>query len=296
MVSQSTIAECILVYQSLAMNQEYDHLSKEEKVKAENDFLKMKIMIEHGGDFYSEDDNANVPPDIENEFLTNVIEFERQFSLHKTITVFEKIGSPQHFKRADEIPEREVEQAWENLSNYMSEHGVELSACSPRVSARELYRFVTEELFKHETDDITIPGMITGFIYDEFYPDHEYDNTRTATEDCVRPIFCKEPLEWMHHFAKKLRLNDRPELAREEFNKLINDFKDVHDELDLIDLAVGSANISEKLCLVKGNYTASAKIGNECTHYKGNWLVEFILDDDLELWQIDNVQIDGIAF
>ena len=31
------------------------NLSEEEKLKAENDFLKMKIMLEHGADFYTPD-------------------------------------------------------------------------------------------------------------------------------------------------------------------------------------------------------------------------------------------------
>lgn len=30
-----------------------NHLTEEEKPKAKNDFLKMKIMLEHGADFYT---------------------------------------------------------------------------------------------------------------------------------------------------------------------------------------------------------------------------------------------------
>ena len=33
------------------MEQEYEHLSNEEKLKAENEFLKMKMMLEQGAVF-----------------------------------------------------------------------------------------------------------------------------------------------------------------------------------------------------------------------------------------------------
>ena len=278
------------------MMDESKDLTLAEKLKAENQFLKLKLMAEQGGQFYSVDDDANLPPEIENQFLSNVIEFERQFSSRRTITVFEKIGSPQQFKNVSEIPDDEIEQAWENLSELMSEHGVELSVCSPRITSRELYRFTTEELFKHETDDIKIAGMMTGFIYDEFYPDHEYDNTRAATDDCMRPIFSKHPFEWTHHFAKEFQFNDHKALSHDDFKALINRFKDLYDEVELNDLNVESVNITDKVCPVKGNYHVSVKLENEVIEYKGNWLVEFSYIGDWDYWYITNVKIEGINF
>jgi hypothetical protein len=277
------------------MMDESKHLSRDERLDAENQFLKLKLMAEYGGEVHKVDDDTNFPTEIENQFLSNVIEFEKQFASGRTISVFEKVGSPQHFKPVSEVPEQEIEQAWDALSDCMSEHGVELSACSPNVSARELYRFTIEELFKQETDDINIPGMMTCFIYDEFYPDHEYDNTRAAVTDCLSAIFCKEPFEWMHHFAQELRFNNHPAISRDEFKDLINRFKDLHDEIEQDSLDVKSGKIEDKLCPVKGSYVAHAKIDNTNIEYKGNWLVEFGLDADFGYWYIKNVQIEGVA-
>lgn len=144
-----------------------------EMLKDENEFLKMKIIAEHGVHFSSGKEQMNVPPDLENDFLKHIIEFEKQFELNKKIKVFEKIGKPQHFKLVNEIFDAEIEKAWQTLSAHMSDYGIQLSACSPKVTSRELYRFATEELFELEIDDIDIPGMMNGFIYDEFYPDVE---------------------------------------------------------------------------------------------------------------------------
>jgi hypothetical protein len=151
------------------MSQEFPDLNKEEQLRAENDFLKMKLMLQHGAAFGGEEKNE-LPPEVENEFLNNVLSFEDQFAQGKRISVFDKIGKPDHFRPVSEIPDDEIDQCWEQLLGYLIEHGIHLLAFSPIISSRELYRFTTQELFKEETDDINIPGMITGYIYEEFYP------------------------------------------------------------------------------------------------------------------------------
>jgi hypothetical protein len=112
---------------------EFENLNEEERLKAENEFLKMKIMLEHGADFHKIEEGNMLPPGVENEFLNNIIEFEKQFQSQKRIKVFDKIGRPQQFRAVNEIPGAEIEQAWQNLSAYMQEHGIELSAGSPRL-------------------------------------------------------------------------------------------------------------------------------------------------------------------
>ena len=276
---------------------EFENLNEEDKLKAENDFLKMKIMLEQGAEFQQPEGAEDVPPEVENEFLRNIIEFEKQFETHKTITVFEKIGKPQHFKPACEIPDEEIEEAWRSLSDYMSEYGVDLSACSPKVTARELYRFTVEELFLHETDDINIPGMMSGFIYDEFHPDHEYDNTRAALDDCIKPILEKDPFEWMHHFRNEnIRLNTHYPLTKDEFKNIINRFKDSFNEIELINLSETSSQITDNICYIKGNYSAKGKFEHDEILWNGDWTVEFEPDEEYGYWYIVNVQIEGISF
>ena len=51
----------------------------EEQLKAENDFLKMKLMLEKGAEFHTSGDSMELPPEAENMFLKNIMEFERQF-------------------------------------------------------------------------------------------------------------------------------------------------------------------------------------------------------------------------
>ncbi len=130
----------------------------DEKLKNENEFLKMKLMLEQGAQFGSMQIDGKLPSEVENQFLKNIIEFEKQFEEHKIIKILDKIERPDHFKPVDEIPDDEIEGAWDELDEYLQKYGIQLSVCSPNISKRELYRFTTEELFDHEMDDMNLPG------------------------------------------------------------------------------------------------------------------------------------------
>jgi hypothetical protein len=276
--------------------EEFENMDEQEKLKAENDFLKMKMMLERGAEFEKTEEGNELPADIENQFLKNIMEFEKQFDQHKITTIYDKIGQPKQFKPVNEIAENEIEAAWDALHNYMQEHGVELSATSPKVTARELYRFTTEELFDHQTDDIDMPGMISGFIYDEFYPDYEYDNTRYALDDCIKLIFEKEQVDYMPNLSKKITLNNHKDLNEEHFKDIINQFKDAFDDIVLHSAEATSCTIEETTCTVKGSYSATGLIGKDKLEWNDAWTVIFDFDDDLGYWEIVTVLIQNINF
>jgi hypothetical protein len=209
--------------------------------------------------------------------------------------VFDKIGCPQHFKPVNEITDDMIDVEWGNLLEYMQQYGVDLNACSPNITARELYRFTTEELFKYETDDINIPGMMNSFIYDEFYPDHEYDNTRCAIDDCIKSILCKAPLEFTPWFAKdNIRLNGCINLNEEKLKEAVNIFKEKFGEIELKEISNVLCNIQQENCIITGSHETVLVFDNVPVIVKGYWLVEFIWD--YGFWYIVNVQIEGIEF
>lgn len=273
------------------MPEEFSHLNEEERLKAENDFLKMKLMLENGAKFEMSNENE-LPTAIENQFLSNMAEFEKQFAEHKTIKVFDKIGRPANFKPVAEIPDEEMEKAWEDLSNYLGEHGINLDVCSPNISKRELYRFATEELFEHETDDMDLPGWTTNFIYDEFHPDLVYDNSRLVEQDLFRDIFRKEDLFHEINYDKEnLVFNNKLYENRESFIEMINQFKSLFDEIELLECNVIFCQVGEVDCEVKGNYKARAKTERDEIIFEGDFKVELILNE-FEYWFFKKIQID----
>jgi hypothetical protein len=276
--------------------EDFDHLEGDEKLKAENEFMKMKLMLERDASFGTGGEGV-LPAETENEFLRNIIEFEKQFEEHKTIKVFDKIGRPAHFKPAAEIPDEEIANAWDYLSDHLDRYGISLGACSPNISKRELYRFTLEELFAYEMDDMNIPGMMHGFIYDEFHPDTVYDNTRAATDDCIKYILQQEPLEWTHHFSDDgLRLNGYYPLSINELKNIVNRFKEAYNSLEINEIEAGNCIIDDKLSTVTGKYAVTATIDTENHLLSGNWKVIFLLDEELGYWYITTIEINGINF
>jgi len=278
------------------MPEDFSHLSDEERLKAENEFMKMKLMLEKGAQFSMEDD-LDLPAETENEFLKHLIEFETQYDERKIIRVFDKIGQPTHFTPVREIPDDEIDKAWNELAGYLHGYGISLDACSPNISVRESYRFTTEELFGHEMEDMDMPGMMHGFIYDEFHPDPVYDNTRAATDDCINYILQKEPIEWTHHFQKEnLRLNGHYPLTIEELKSITGRFKSAYDELETDEIISESCSLKDNTCLVNGTYALSATIGTESYSLTGRWTVVFEKEEASGNWYITEVIIEGISF
>lgn len=279
------------------MPEEFDHLNEDEKLKAENEVLKIKLMLERGASFSSMENESELSPQIENQFLNYIAEFEKQSENPKSIRLFDKIERPAHFKPVAEIADEEMDSAWERLSGYLNKYQISLDVCSPNISTRELYRFTTEELFEHEMDDMRIPGMMHGFIYDEFHPDPVYDNSKAATEDCINYILESRPIEWTHHFRNdNLRLNQHFPLTIDQFKNIVNQYKLAYNDLEINKIADPFCIVNAKESWVTGTYLVTATVAKEKITLSGQWKVIFELDEELGYWYITEVDIEGIAF
>lgn len=278
------------------MKNEFENSLNNNDLEDENNFLKMKLMLEKGAIFGTAENKA-IPPEIEHAFLKNIIEFEKQNNEEKTIRVLDKIKKPEHFKPVAEIPDEAIDKAWEELLHFLEVNSISLNVCSPNISNKELYRFVTEELFEEEMIDIDIPGMMHEFTYDEFHPDWIYENSLVATDECMKYILQKEPMEWTHHFRlDNIRLNQHTSLTVEEFVIIVNMFKLAFDDLTISELNDLECIVHSEESWVSGTYSVMAISGNETCKLSGKWKVVFERCDFSGYWYINNVQVDGINF
>ncbi len=277
------------------MNEDSIQLNDEQNLKNENEFLKIKLMLEQGAEFGTIKSDSELPASAENDFLNYIMTYEKQAAERKMIKVFDRIERPTHFKPVAEIQDNEIDTAWNELDTYLKKYHIDLAVCSPNISNRELYRFATEELFNYEMNDIFIPGGMTCFTYDEFYPDYIYDNTRTALDDCIQCILKKQSFNWMPMLkAENLRINNHYPLSEKEYINIINRFKEAYEDIKPNDLTAIDCVIDDTNCQVKGTYDVTLVLPLEETNVKGNWLVEFTWREGY--WEIINVQIEGINF
>ena len=97
------------------MEKDFSDLPEEERLRAENEYLKMKLMLETGIEFGGNAEALAGMPELENEFLRSVAAFEQQWGNSCKVTVFDKIGKPDFFKPVAEIPDNEIDSCWKDL-------------------------------------------------------------------------------------------------------------------------------------------------------------------------------------
>ena len=281
------------------MGDDFKNLNDEEKLKAENEFLKMKLMLEQGAHFGG-DGETKLPTELENEFLKNIMTFEKQYEERKTIKLFDKIGQPRQYKPVNEIPDSEIDKAWHKLSSYLSEYGINLDVCSPYISTRELYRFTIEELFEHEMDDMSLPGWSTNFIYDEFHPDPIYESEKAVKEELFSALFKVKPVDDYFHclHSEEILINGKLYATSEEVKASFNRFKSFFKKIELKKLIIDFCEeVNTEKTIVKGNYKAIARTidDGDKVIFEGQFLVE-LNHDDLGYWSIKEIQMGGINF
>ena len=151
-------------------NEEEEKFSNdpEEQLRIENELLRLKLQAETGADLQHLE---NVPPEVENAFLNNILAFERQLDKIEEISIYTIIGKPTDFKPDTELSDTEIESELARLNTLLENNQIEVDYGTD-YSSRLKYKFITEELFEHETQKFDIPDMVHHFIYEEFHPNH----------------------------------------------------------------------------------------------------------------------------
>ena len=140
----------------------------DENLRIENEIMKLKLQAEFGGIHYG---SENIPPQIENLFLKQVERFEREWchSQSNFIKVYDFLGKPKFIKPKD-LRLSEAEAQLSRILELLAEKNIQvhfLRQYHPLLK----YKFLTEKLFQHEIENISVPGWTMNFIYEEF---HQY--------------------------------------------------------------------------------------------------------------------------
>jgi len=138
--------------------------------KIDNELKKKALKKKYDAQFSQ---NNDISADLESEWLKNIEEFEQQFNNHKTTSIWEYIRKPA-FKKLHELKTEHIGVELQRLFEIMNENNIHLDTLC-KVDPTELYRFITEELFIYEMDDVHIDGMQTIFTYEDFHPNDELD-------------------------------------------------------------------------------------------------------------------------
>ena len=254
------------------LNLSHDEL---ENIKDENEFKKMKMMLEQGAIFSSPQSGEELPPEIENELLKNIEKFDKAFHSTKRIPICEFLGNPL-FKNEVFIPDADITSSLTDILNLLNENGISLDTICD-VDDRTLYKFITEELMLHDIDDMKIEGMMNCFIYEEFHPNHEYD-IREHCIDFINLYFKKGDDFYTRFLSKK---------AEEDKNLI--DFRDLFSSLLLNSFETTEITFDTEHAIVtfKIDFIGTVENEPEKQYYSGKGSIELVYMWDY--WCIDKV-------
>lgn len=262
-----------------------------EELSTENELMKLKMMAEFGGDFMG---GEGLPPDVENQFLKQVMSFHKLHDNSKVTTVYKFIGEPE-YNHVNDLNDKEVEKELKRLTKLMDKNYVSLSVLA-ETSKREVYRFITEELFKHEIEDVKVRGWVNQFIYEEFYPNPEYD-VRTAVFYCLQSIFNRGHVFFDDHYSEEMKDGIGLSMEVEELREKIEDFWSRHHnvKLDQYDLVKVDIDKEEGVAHVVCNASYKTQTEKGKKFKIENTVIEFNLSRSKFIdswWEINQVITD----
>jgi len=260
-------------------------LTADEALSAENELLKMKLKLEHGMDGMEAD---HLPPAVQNEWLKNICAFEEQYKNAKRTTVYDFLDRPS-FQKAETLTDDEIGLELERIQSIMAKNNVELD-CLASYDSATIYRFITEELFAHEMDDIRIPGMVTHFIYEEFHPNHEYDvkqNGETFVTSILSRAWSPEFDE--HRLASNVGYGGK-EYERGVISSIIITFQDINGHFDVEHFNIEEAivDVEAGVAQVRAQFSAVSR-QRAGDHIDGSCNLHFTYDH--EFWKVSGFDL-----
>ncbi len=165
--------------------------------------------------------NEDVPPEIESQFLDNIMKFEEASENAEEVSVWEFLGKPV-FKKISELKPEELSGEIEKVLDIYAENQINIDIIEKdEVSDEDFYKFITEELPAHKFFGIRVEGFTTNFIYEEFHPSDKLD-AKNCVEWFIYP-FLERDEDYMKTFMADdgvLTISNKP-VTRKEFAQSI---------------------------------------------------------------------------
>jgi len=251
-----------------------------EALRFENEFLKAKIAAEYGS--MDADVGSDVPPEVENEFLNNVIRFEKIMKDATEVNAYDFLERPE-FVREEDLNDDQLTIELERLNDLLFEKSIVLNVIHD-VEDRLVYKFITEEFFQLAITNKTVPGMIRHFIYEEFHPNHVHDTAKR----------CEEFLNMF--FGKDFHVEIR-QCSMEEIRNFveISEFYDCFEQFKNVNFEILPADAAPENCIRKAtlSFDAITSPGTKPIHYDGE--ATFELEYQYGWWVVIRAVFPGMT-
>ncbi len=141
--------------------------SKENPPRFQNEVRKLKLQAETGAKFFTDPDKLSARQ--EADFLDYIKAFNKAAEEKEFRKVGEILGNPV-FPDPQSIEEENLAIHLEKAYQLLNENNISLDVLY-NVPDEEIYRFIVEDLMEYEMSVIDVPGVVSCFTYEEFYPE-----------------------------------------------------------------------------------------------------------------------------
>lgn len=263
-------------------------VSTKDEFDVESQFLRFKLELE----FNLRGGNATtLQPVVENQWLNYIYNFEQQYKEVKRIKIYDFIGRPV-FKKMEQLKPEEIGVELDRILSVLAEKKMALDRTCEYDHAT-IYRFVTEELFEHEIDNVAIEGTVTHFIYEQFHPNHDHD-LRKYADEFIDIVFRKK---WdrfdSHCFAGRVGFKGS-EYDNTGIAGIIQAFQEGHDSFSVEQFQIQDVkfDLDKVHAEVEGRIRYRAK-GNGNRYFEGTCKITFLFQ--WGYWYIDGFRLPGFG-
>lgn len=254
----------------------------EENLRIENELMKIKLKAQYGDAFQMESSEV-LPPDVENQFLKNILAFEASYSKGDFVTIYQRIGKPE-YKAVNKMTPGELKESVQQLLELLNQHQVNLDFMDGPYDDAIIYQFITEELFNQEVEKDPVDGMVMGYIYEEFHPNHKAEIER-GTHQFLKEWFSRSFKENQFVLSQEILTAAGQQMQREElidklalFFDAFKNFANDGYNIDNINFELQPEN-ERGMGFAEGMLKYDAEIdNNEIIHFEGPYKLYFQLE------------------
>ena len=261
-------------------------------LSTENELLKLKMMAEFGGDFAG---SENLPPEVEHAFLKQINKFHQLHDKAGLIKIYDFIGGPL-YNHVHDLSDREVPKELKKLLKTLAKKGIVVDTLSG-VSDREMYRFVTEEIFKQEIQNIRMPNWTIHLIYEEFHPSDEFD-VKNQSGHALAFMFDKAFVSADFVFTDEMKSDIGLGIEKEELIEKIDTFKLGFNQMQFVGAEFKQMEIDAEgktaEVIVIADYRTQTQKGRRFKSESTEVHLGLVQDTDTHFWMVDRVICDKL--
>ena len=256
-------------------------------INTENEFLKLKMMAEFGGEFMGSD---QLPPEVENVFLKQISKFQSLHQKAEMVKIFEFIGSPA-YNHVHDLSDKEVIRDLKKIQKALQKKGIIVESFSG-ITPREMYRFITEEIFKQDIQNIKMPNWHMHMVYEEFHPSDEFD-IKNQCGYALALLFDTHFTATDFIFAEDMKSDIGLSIDKEEIIQKIDTFKVGYNQLEFIGAEFKDIDITEDKAAVRVeilvDFRTQSQKGRRFKTEQEEIQLQLIKDSDTGMWVVEQI-------